>query len=377
MSKVTARSVARDALVRIDTGEAYANLVVPALLERSSLDERDRRFVTELVYGATRMQRALDATLAHHLHRDIDADVRAVLRLGVYQLHYAGVAPHAAVSATVDTAPKRAQGFVNAILRRVTEAGAPVLHEPADRLSYPNWIVQRLRSDLGDADAFAALEAMNTAPRPHVRDDGYVQDPASGWVAGLVDAALGFRVADVCAAPGGKATALGHVVGDGLVVAGDVRPHRAELVAGNAARTGTTDTVAAIVADGARPPLRNGAFDRVLVDAPCSGLGVLHRRPDARWRVQPDDVTTLAQTSRALLAAAAPLVAPDGLLIFAVCTLTSEETADVAGWAAHELHGFTPLPAPGGPWHPHGHGALLLPQVAGTDGMFIARFHRS
>ena len=135
--------------------------------------------------------------------------------------------------------------------------------------------------------------------------------------------------------------------------------------------------VVPVVGDATRPPLRAGAFDRVLVDAPCSGLGVLHRRPDARWRVRPDDVTTLAALSKELLAAAAPLVKPDGLLVFSVCTITAAETAVVAGWAAHELPGFTPLPSPGGPWHAHGHGALLLPQVAGTDGMFIARFHRS
>ncbi|HVT75797.1 MAG TPA: RsmB/NOP family class I SAM-dependent RNA methyltransferase, partial [Acidimicrobiales bacterium] len=212
---------------------------------------------------------------------------------------------------------------------------------------------------------------------PHERDDGYIQDPASGWVAGLVDASLGHVIADVCAAPGGKATAVAHVIGDGIVVACDVRPHRAGLVRANAQRTGTADHVAPVVADGAAPPLRAAAFDRVLVDAPCSGLGVLHRRPDARWRVQPSVVTALAEQSRVLLRAAADLVAPGGLLVFSVCTITSEETSDVAGWAARELHGFTPMPAPGGPWRAHGHGALLLPQVAGTDGMFIARLRRT
>ncbi|MEY2425436.1 MAG: rRNA (cytosine967-C5)-methyltransferase [Actinomycetota bacterium] len=377
-SDVETRAVARDALVRIDTGEAYANLVLPAMLERSHLDERDRRFVTELVYGTTRMRRAVDAELAPHVHRDVEPAVQAALRLGVYQLHFAGVAAHAAVHTAVRCAPKRAQGFVNAVLRRVSEAGPTEHTNRAITLSYPDWIVQRLRSDLGDADAYGALEAMNQPPRPHVREDGYVQDPASGWVAGLVGAMPGHRVADVCAAPGGKATALAHVVADdGLVVAADKRPGRVELINENAERTATAEFLAPIIADALRPPLRPAAFDRVLIDAPCTGMGVLHRRPDARWRIHVDDVDRLAAQSQRLLEAAAPLVAHDGLLVFSVCTINAAETADVAGWAVAHLKGFTPMPAPGGPWHAHGHGALLLPQAAGTDGMFIARLHRS
>ena len=374
----SARAVARDALVRIEETDAYANLLLPTMLDRSRLDGRDRRFVTELVYGVTRMRRALDAALDPFVNRDLEPTVRATLRLGAYQLLHAGVAPHAAVSATVAVAPKRAQGLVNAVLRRVADAGPPDLGEPAVRLSYPDWIVQRLGADLGDADAFGALEAMNAPPRPHTRDDGYVQDPASGWVAGLVDAELGHRVVDVCAAPGGKATAIAHVVCDpGIVVAADVHPGRAALIAENAATTGTSAVVAPVVADGVHPPLRPAAFDRVLVDAPCSGLGVLHRRPDARWRVRESDVTEMAAQSQRLLAAAAPLVAPGGILVYSVCTITAAETADVAGWAARSLTGFTPMRAPGGPWRPHGHGALLLPQAAGTDGMFILRLRRS
>ncbi len=374
----SSRALARDALVRIDEGDAYANLVLPAMLNRSALDDRDRRFVTELVYGTTRMRRALDGALAPHLHRDVEPSVRALLRLGAYQLQFADVAAHAAVSETVAVTPKRAQGFVNAILRRVSEAGPIVSDDPGERLSYPDWIVERLRDDLGDEDGLGALAAMNAAPRPHARDDGYVQDPASGWVAELVDAQRGHVVADVCAAPGGKATAIAHAVGDeGIVVAADIRLARLGLIQQNAARTQTSEVLAPVGADCRQPPLRPEVFDRVLVDAPCSGLGVLHRRPDARWRGEPEDATTLAERARELLTASASLVAPDGLLVYSVCTLTASETADVASWAVRTLAGFTPLPVPAAPWRPHGHGALLLPQTAGTDGMFILRLQRS
>lgn len=374
---LAARVLARDALSRIELDDAYANLVVPAMLHRSELSGRDKRFVTELVYGSTRMRRAIDAALAPHLQRDIEAAVRTVLRLGTYQILFAGVAPHAAVSTTVTLAPKRAQGFVNAVMRRVSEAGPLDVADPATRLSYPDWIVQQLCEDLGDADGLAALDAMNKPSRPHVRDDGYVQDPASGWVAGLVDVEPGHRVADVCAAPGGKATALGHLVGGGLVVAADSRARRVELVAENAQTTGTAAVVHPIVADARTPPLRAGAFDRVLVDAPCSGLGVLHRRPDARWRIAPHDVAELAEDARRLLEASAPLVAPGGLMVYSVCTITAAETTGVGDWAASNLAGFAALAAPGGPWRPHGLGALLLPQVAGTDGMYVLRLRRS
>lgn len=372
------RALARDALGRIENDNAYANIVLPSMLGRSDLDSRDKRFVTELVYGGTRMRRALDAAIDPHLQREIEPGVRTILRLGAYQLLFADVAPHAAVNTTVAIAPKRAQGFVNAILRRVSENGLPGTDDMGVRLSYPDWIVKRLQDDLGDDDAIAALQAMNEAPNPHVRKDGYTQDPASGWVAGLVDVKAGHRVADLCAAPGGKATAMAHLVGeDGCVVAGDNRIGRVGLISGNTQRTGTSDLVHAVVGDGFNPALRPGAFDRVLVDAPCSGLGVLHRRADARWRIEPTDVATLADSSRRMLQAAAPLVAPGGVLVYSVCTITRAETIDVAEWAVAQLDGFIPLDAPGGPWRPHGLGAILLPQFAGTDGMFVLRLRRA
>lgn len=371
------RAIARDAMLRIDQTDSYANLVLPPMLERSNLDDRDRRFVTELVYGATRMRRRLDGAIGEHAKRGLDPTVQAVLRLGAYQLLFASVPPHAAVSTSVSIAPKRAQGFVNAVLRRVADSGAPEQVEVAERLSYPDWIVRRLCDDLGDDDALGALEAMNVAPRPHPRSDGYVQDPASGWVAGLVDVQPGHLVADVCAAPGGKATAMAHLVGDGLVVAADVRMRRTRLIAENAVTTGTAGAVAPVVADGLCPPLRDGVFDRVLVDAPCSGLGVLHRRPDARWRVEPDAVPTLASNGWRLLQSAASLVAPGGVLVYSVCTISRAETVDVGDWAVDQLSGFEPVSPPGGPWRNHGHGSLLLPQTAGTDGMYVLRLRRS
>ncbi|MCA1842081.1 MAG: RsmB/NOP family class I SAM-dependent RNA methyltransferase, partial [Actinobacteria bacterium] len=200
------------------------------------------------------------------------------------------------------------------------------------------------------------------------------QDQASQAVAAAVGARPGERILDMAAAPGGKATALAEAMGDnGLVVAADLRPGRAALVRDAARRLGLR-SVEVLAADGRHLPLRaarSGLFDRVLLDAPCSGLGVLRRRPEARWRVDPSDVDRLAALQRELLAAAVDRVRPGGLIAYCVCTMTREETLAIDAWLAEAFPALTPVAPPGPPWRPHGRGALLLPSAAGTDGMFL------
>lgn len=370
---VTARSLALDALTRIDEG-AYANRVLPGLLDKSPLERRDRAFATELVYGTTRMRRACDFLIDRLVDRAIEPEVRNILRLGAYQIAFLRTPPHASVSATVDLSPARARGFVNAVLRRLVREPAPRWPDPPTRLSYPDWVVRRLADDLGTDAAEAALEQMNVAPEVTERADGYIQDDASQQVAAYVGAAPGERVADVCAAPGGKATAMASA-GAALVVAGDHSPVRSSVVASNAGRLGLAN-VAVMVADAARPAVRAGSLDRVLVDAPCSGLGVLRRRPDARWRIQADDVARLAALQRDLLDGAAPLVRPGGKLVYSVCTLTLEETEAIDRWLAEAHPDLVAAPPPGPPWAPLGRGARLLPQTAGTDGMYVVGLRR-
>jgi 16S rRNA (cytosine967-C5)-methyltransferase len=370
---VAARRVALEALVRIDADDAYANLVLSHVLDRSDLDDpRDRALVTDFVYGTTRMRRACDALVAPFVTRSLDVPVRAALRLGAYQIHFAGIPAHAAVSATVGAVPPKVRGFCNAILRRVSEA-QPTWADDATRLSYPDWIVAKLRADLGDDTATGALEQMNRAPQVHRRADGYVQDLASQWVADLVGATAGERVADLCAAPGGKATAL--AAAGAWVAASDLRASRVGLVAANVASTGAT-TVSPLVADALAPPYADGSLDRVLVDAPCSGLGVLRRRADARWRIEPDDVARLAELQRRMVERAADLVRPGGVLVYSVCTLTTDETLGIDRHLESARPEFEPIDPPGDPWIPWGRGALLLPQAADTDGMMILRLRR-
>lgn len=359
-----ARAVAAGLLDRIEGDGAYANLV----LASADLPERDAPFITEMVYGVTRMRRALDHLIDGFVSDPPDLTTRNLLRIGSYQLHMMATPAYAAVSETVQAAPRRLRGFVNAVLRRVADL-EPDWPTEALRLSYPDWMVERLEDDLGPVDAHAALEQMNQAAAVATRSDGYTQDQASQWVAELVGAQPGERVLDMCAGPGGKATALAR--NHATVVAVDRRPHRASLVAANAVRTGAP-LAGVVAADGRCPPFRPGAFDRVLVDAPCSGLGVLGRRADARWRVGPDDIEELALLQAELVRAAFGLVRPAGVVVYSVCTMTAAETAAIDDMVAREFPDSASVPIDDTRWRPQARGALILPQDHNTDGMFVA-----
>ena len=174
----------------------------------------------------------------------------------------------------------------------------------------------------------------------------------------------------MCAAPGGKATAI--AAAGAFVVAADLRPQRVGLIAQNVQRLSATD-VAPLTADATRPPLRAGAFDHVLIDAPCSGLGSLRRRADARWRITATDVTELAALQQRMLNECALLVKVGGSLIYSVCTLLAAESID------HRIpSGFEPIrESPAGQWRAFGDGWRLLPHDAGTDGMIVLRYRRT
>jgi 16S rRNA (cytosine967-C5)-methyltransferase len=427
----TARALAVEALVRIEAG-AFSNLVLPGLLSASGLAPRDRALATDLVYGTLRHQGQADHLLALVADRSLDAldpPVRAALRLGVHQL-LGGIPPHAAVGETVGALASgpaaRARPYVNAVLRRVADLG-PSWPWPegegsaavAVRTSHPEWVVERLQRDLGPGDALATLEAANVPPpvtlRPNplrtssaalaaeleaagvevapgtlvpgallVRGTGDLahlaavgegratpQDQASQAVAAAMGALPGEDILDLAAAPGGKATALAEAMGDtGRVVAADLRTGRASRVLEASRRLGLA-SVHTVVADGRAPPVRPGTFDRVLVDAPCSGLGVLRRRPESRWRLQPDDIDRAAALQRQLLAAATGAARPGGLVAYSVCTLTRSETTAIDEWAAAEFPHLVAEEPPGFPWRPEGRGAFLLPHAAGTDGMYL------
>ncbi len=429
-ASATSRTLALEALIRVEAGE-HSNVLLPQLLRSSRLDDRDRAFTTDLVYGTLRQQGALDWLLARVLDRplpQLDPAVRAAVRLGAYQL-VADVPAHAAVSETVDALGAhlpRARGFVNGTLRALARLGPdwpwPDGDDPAAvavRTSHPEWLVEQLSELYGSEDARAVLDADNVAPpvalRPNparttaaaleaelvaagitvargvlvpdalvVRGTGdparlpavaegraTPQDQASQAVVRVLDPQPGERVLDVAAAPGGKATAIAELLGaDGVVIACDLSPERLTLVRAAACRLALA-TVRTAAADARALPFRQRTFDRVLVDAPCTGLGVLRRRAEARWRARPSGAAALAALQRDLLHAASMAVRPGGTVVYAVCTLTEEETRGVDEWAGTTLPDLVAEPPPGAPWRPWGRGALLLPHLAGTDGMFV------
>ncbi len=359
----SARKVAIDALVEIDDSDAYANLALGPILSASSLSAPDRGLVTDLVYGSIRMQRALDYIVDGFLMRPVEDKVRAALRIGAYQIRYTDTPDHAAVDATVGAVVGPARGLVNAVLRKVL-ARPTTWPDLATELSYPDWIVAAMVADHGREAAEAMLRQMNEPPKVSRRDDGYVQDLASQAVVAALPDGEG-TVVDMCAAPGGKATGWA-ARRNGAVIGLELHAKRARLVADNAATTGTK--VPVVVANSIRPPLRAASATAVLIDAPCSGLGSLRRRPDARWRIDADAPKRLAKIQTQLVDAGVKLLASDGVLAYSVCTLTAAEGPDVVA-AAAERHGLE-VEVPGG-WDRFG-GVGFLPPEPNADGMFLA-----
>ncbi len=454
------RRVAYDVLAAVDERDAYANLLLPALLRERGIEGRDAALATELTYGTLRGLQTYDAVLdlcSDRPARDIDPPVREVLRLGAHQLLATRVASHAAVATSVDLAKDvvgmRPAGFVNAVLRRIgtrdldgwlaivapDRATDPEGHLAAVH-SYPRWIVTAFRDALGGdlAETEQALQAGNARPQttlvaiPGISDPAelaagddeparapwspfavvlpggdpgaipavaegraFVQDEASQLVAlalahAPVDPADPARPAaepwlDLCAGPGGKAALLAGLAQQAQpgthLIASDLRPHRAGLTRDHLRRL---PGAAAIAADGRRGPWRPGTFARVLADVPCSGLGALRRRPEARWRKSPEDIEGLVPLQQALLNAAIDAARPGGVVGYVTCTPHQDETEGVmrAVLGARDdvtvldapaiLTGALGRPVPGVSRGPDGRYVQLWPHRHGTDALFLA-----
>jgi len=420
----SARHVALEAIRRVIDEGAYSNRLIPALLERSGLDERDRAFASELAYGTLRHRVALDHAIAIGANRPvarISPGAQHTLRLGAYQLLIAGVAAHAAVGETVALATARERGFVNAVLRRL--AVSPPSPPPGEdddavalRTGLGRWAVRELRHLLGDeaeeaAAAFAAraplclrangdpaalaavlrdagrevsigevdgscllVEGGDPARLPGFEDGSFgIQDQASVFVVRTLGALPGDHVADVCAAPGGKAVFAATLVGsEGCVVAADVHERRVSRASREATRQHAALHI--LVQDATSPALAQGAFDQVLVDAPCSGVGSARRRPELLWRVPKDALTRLAARQLAIAIAATDLVRPGGRLVYSVCTFPRVETDAVADLLERRTD-LRPVITPGPDGDRERH--RLWPHRHGADGMFVAAFERA
>jgi 16S rRNA (cytosine967-C5)-methyltransferase len=401
-----ARRAAFDVLLRVFEDGAYADRALRGTV--AGLDDRDRALARQLVFGTVQRARTLDhaiESLGRRRVRRLDPPVRCALRLGAYQLVFLdGVPRYAAVNESVELVRaaglERAVPFANAVLRRLAEGARELVQalpettvgEAALRHSYPDWVAETWWRDLGRDDALALMRAQNDPPETAVRlvrgeIDGTpdteilgawhvdrVDETALGegriWpqsrgsqLAGLaVGASEGERTLDLCAAPGGKATMLA-----GEVVAVESNEARARELEENVRLLGAT-SVRVVHADGRELPPDLAGFDRALVDAPCSGLGVLAGRPDLRWRAEP-----LPELQLELLRAAAGRVRPGGTVTYSVCTINADESEAIVDASGLEVDATL-----AGEWPQFRHARRpeflqTLPHVHGTSGFFIAR----
>ena len=430
------RAAAYDVLKAVRVDDAYTNLVLPPVLRAAGLSGRDAAFATELASGTIRRQGTYDAILAACVDRPlarVEAKVLDALRLGAHQLLGMRVPTHAAISTTVDLVRAKVgqgpAGFTNAVLRRVAEVpydGWLRRIAPDDEVgrlsvwhSHPRWIVEELARALGRPDELEdLLAADNAAPqvvlvarpglatvaelpgeptvlspygvvseggdpgsipavaegRARVQDEGS-QLVALALAAATVDGADGLWL-DLCAGPGGKAALLSAIAAQrgALLVANERQPHRAGLV-----RRALGPGAPIVAADGTKPPWQHATFDRVLVDAPCSGLGALRRRPEARWRRQPSDLDVLVPLQVSLLDSALDSVRPGGVVLYATCSPVLAETAGVVSAVLDArpdaLLEPVPLDLPDA-LGPLSGTVQLWPHRHRTDAMFMAMLRR-
>jgi 16S rRNA (cytosine967-C5)-methyltransferase len=443
-----ARVAAFDVLSAVREQDAYANLVLPALLRSREITGRDAAFATELVSGTIRRQGSYDAVLAATLDRPlakVDPPVLDALRIGAHQLLAMRVPSHAAVATTVDLVRARVgqgpAGFVNAVLRKVAAHDLSgwvrrVAPDPAGdadgfasvAYSHPRWVVAALREAVGDDELDALLAADNEPPKvtlaarpglstveelteagaeptgrspyaltlpggdpgsiPAVADGrAGVQDEGSQVVALTLAAAplegRDERWLDVCAGPGGKAALLAALASErgARLLAAERQVHRAGLVV-RATRATRDGLLGVVAADGTRPAWAPETFDRVLVDAPCSGLGALRRRPEARWRRTAADLDDLVPLQHALLGTALDSMRAGGVVVYATCSPVLAETSGVVSAVLaersdvrlEEAEPLVGLPDAAGPLP----GTVQLwPHRHGTDAMFVAVLRRS
>ncbi len=431
------RKAAFQVLTKAEEG-GRINEALDQTLGSVTLTDQERRFTTELVKGTTRMRRRLDADLAacyRGRYAHMERSVKRLLRLGAYQLHYMdSVPPHAALSTTVELARAvnltRAAGLVNGVLRELSRQSPPDMPpaeasagELATAFSHPTWLVERWLDRWGRDRTIALVEWNNRRPtiwfrqrrekaarqrlaeiaaagdislqvhpvmadyvsaspspalllKPLVMEEGLfiVQDPSSGAVVEAVDPRPGEVIVDLCAGPGGKTAVMAECVAPGgRVLAFEIDHGRASLINSTLNRLGlaNVDIYPGDATDQAIPEA-----DKILVDAPCTGTGVMARRADLRWRRKPEQLAEMSALQLSLLEHAARYLRPGGMLVYATCSLEPEENWELVRAFQKEHPRFCVVPLPESiprAWM-NGEGALnTFPPDNQVDGLFAVR----
>ncbi|EGO63251.1 16S rRNA (cytosine(967)-C(5))-methyltransferase RsmB [Acetonema longum] len=443
---MNAREAALLVIQDIEQNQAYANIALAKAIERQTLSNQDRRFMTELVYGTVKAQNTLNWLLSHYCSRSLDKIspvIRNILRMGIYQLFFLDRIPvSAACNQAVELTKKYGHAgtvkFVNAVLRNAARTlDKPVYPDPANhpdqylslRYYHPEWMIERWLTRYGFAfceelcasnnltpplslrtntlkisrddllDRLTAEQATATpsdwtpeglvctehpalASMPSLQEGLFqVQDESSMLVAHVLGPQPGEFIIDACGAPGGKSTHIAALMNNsGKVLATDLYEHKLALIRENAKRLGIhcleTRQMDAVKLNS----LYKNQADRVLVDAPCSGLGVLRRKPDSRWRKNEKLLRALPDLQSAILHSSADCVKPGGILVYSTCTIEPEENQDVVNGFLASRRDFVlehagrlmPVPRPEQPEKM----MQLFPHIDGVDGFFIARLRR-
>ena len=415
MAQPSARRVALAALQTWRTKKDFADRIISRLLSESPLQTTNRAFAVELFYGVLRNLTSLDFWIATLRPGRIDADLRDVLHLGLYQLFITKTSEHAGVYETVELVPKRQRPVVNGVLRSALrqkeELQAKLKSQALDvRFSHPKFLIDRWSKQFGK-QATAALCQWNNRPPPIYarinqlkinhqdfleryqgarsisgisnfvefplpidalnQGDCYVQDPSTGIACELLKPKPGERILDACAAPGGKTGYLAELMQNvGLIVACDRDTDRLEFVRENLARLEVK--IAKIVRHDWTKKLipdeiaSEAPFDRILVDAPCSNTGVMRRRVDVRWRLKPTDFTRMRARQIEIAQAVLPLLKRDGVLVYSTCSLEREENEEVAQTLVREIPNLKLEEE-----------RKCLPFTNQLDGAFAAKFRRT
>lgn len=435
------RDAALSILIAVDQHQAYSNLLLNQTINKYQLNPKDRALLTELTYGTLQYKYTLDYYLEPYIRGKVDQWIRWLLRLSVYQMVYLSKIPeHAIVNEAVEIAKKRGHkgiaSMVNGILRAILRMGTPSLDaikDPIERIaietSHPRWIVEMLIDSYGFDTAVEMLKANNLPPKQTVRvnllkltveeailrleqegihaeqssmipqclilfngqaarteafNDGIItiQDESSMLPAIVLNPEPGEKVLDLCAAPGGKTTHMAEIMkNEGSILATDIHPQKLALIEENCERLGI-DIIETAQIDGrkAAEQLKQEYFDAILVDAPCSGLGVIRRKPDIKYTKREEDINLLHEIQLELLKNAVPLLKPGGRLVYSTCTVSKKENEGTveAFLSSHPEMKLVPIQHLPKPLLEKQQGGMLqiFPQDFGSDGFFVAYFEK-
>ena len=435
------RDAALTILLAVDKNQAYSNLLLHQTIEKYKLDVKDRGLLTEITYGTLQHKLTLDYYLEPFIHGKVDLWVRWLLRMSLYQMHYLSRIPaHAAVNEAVEIAKRRGHkgiaSMVNGILRSILREGVRStndIKDPNERLaietSHPQWLVDRWVESYGYEETAEMLRENNIPPVQTVRvnttkatvenvlttleREGVkavrsevmpecvhlqtgqaartaafrhglitIQDESSMLPANVLNPQPGMKVLDMCAAPGGKTTHMAEKMqNEGSILAMDLHPKKLDLIEENTARLGL-EIVQTAPVDGRKAAsfLPKESFDAVLVDAPCSGLGVMRRKPDIKYTKREEDLESLQTIQLAILDNAAQVLKAGGRLVYSTCTVDKQENegtveAFLSQHPEMESESLTNLPEK--LLAKQNNGMLqVFPQDFGSDGFFVAAFRK-